>query len=221
VKILVTGGAGFIGSHVVDLLIQEGHQIIVVDDLSSGRPSNLNPSATFYHMDIRDPEMRKLLASEKPEVISHHAAQIDVRRSVADPLFDADVNILGSIRLVELAYQSGVRKFIHISSGGLFTANQSTCPVTRSTPFSHSAPMAPANSHSSFISIFTNRPMDWITLYCAILMFMGLARILMARQALLPSLLDRCCATSRYELMVAGNRFGILSMSPIVHALTF
>jgi len=118
VKILVTGGAGFIGSHVVDLLIQEGHQIIVVDDLSSGRPSNLNPSATFYHMDIRDPEMRKLLASEKPEVISHHAAQIDVRRSVADPLFDADVNILGSIRLAELAYQSGVRKFIHISSGG-------------------------------------------------------------------------------------------------------
>ena len=117
-KILVTGGAGFIGSHVVDLLIQEGHQVIVVDNLSSGRPSNLNPSASFYQMDIRDPEMRRLLAIEKPEIISHHAAQIDVRRSVADPLFDADVNILGSIRLAELAYQSGVRKFIHISSGG-------------------------------------------------------------------------------------------------------
>jgi len=90
--------------------------------------------------------MRKLLASEKPEVISHHAAQIDVRRSVADPLFDADVNILGSIRLVELAYQSGVRKFIHISSGGAVYGEPVYLPCDEKHPFSHSAPMAPANS---------------------------------------------------------------------------
>ena len=117
-KVLVTGGAGFIGSHVADQLIAAGHQVAVVDNLSTGRTSNLNPKATFYQLDIRSPEMREVFAKERPEVISHHAAQMDVRRSVADPLFDADVNILGSIKLAQLASEFKVRKFIHISSGG-------------------------------------------------------------------------------------------------------
>jgi UDP-glucose 4-epimerase len=117
-KILVTGGAGFIGSHVVDLLIESGHEVIVVDDLSTGRLSNLNPKARFYRLDIRSPELQAVFAQERPEVISHHAAQMDVRRSMVDPLFDADVNILGSIKLANLAREFGVRKFIHISSGG-------------------------------------------------------------------------------------------------------
>jgi UDP-glucose 4-epimerase len=117
-KILVTGGAGFIGSHVVDLLVESGHDVIVVDDLSTGRLSNLNPKARFYQLDIRSPEVREVFAQERPEVISHHAAQMDVRRSMDDPLFDADVNILGSIKLANLAREFGVRKFIHISSGG-------------------------------------------------------------------------------------------------------
>ena len=117
-KVLVTGGAGFIGSHVSDQLIAAGHQVVIVDNLSTGRVSNLNPRAVFYEMDIRSPELRKVFEQERPEVISHHAAQMDVRRSVADPIFDAEVNILGSIKLAQLAIEFGVRKFIHISSGG-------------------------------------------------------------------------------------------------------
>jgi UDP-glucose 4-epimerase len=117
-KVMVTGGAGFIGSHVVDILIEAGHDVIVVDDLSTGRRSNLNHKAKFYQADIRSPQMRDIFAAEKPEVISHHAAQMDVRRSMKEPLFDADVNILGSVKLLELAREFGTRKFIHISSGG-------------------------------------------------------------------------------------------------------
>ena len=117
-KIMVTGGAGFIGSHVTDLLIEKGHQVVVVDDLSTGRRTNLNPYAAFYEVDIRSSEMERVFAKEKPEVICHHAAQMNVRRSMDDPLFDADVNIIGSIKLAQLAIKNGTRKFIHISSGG-------------------------------------------------------------------------------------------------------
>jgi UDP-glucose 4-epimerase len=117
-KILVTGGAGFIGSHVVDHLIEAGHQVSILDNLASGHAENINPRATFYQMDIRDPAVEQVFSKERPEVISHHAAQIDVRRSVSDPVFDADVNILGSIKLAQLAIRYKVRKFIHISSGG-------------------------------------------------------------------------------------------------------
>ena len=117
-KIMVTGGAGFIGSHVTDMMIEAGYEVIVVDDLSTGRRSNLNPHATFYEVDIRSTEMERVFAQEKPEVICHHAAQMDVRRSMDDPLFDADINIIGSIKLAQLAIRHGTRKFIHISSGG-------------------------------------------------------------------------------------------------------
>jgi len=117
-KVLVTGGAGFIGSHVVDLLVDAGHEVVVVDDLSTGRFSNLNPKPKFYQVDIRSDAFRTVIEKERPEVISHHAAQMDVRRSVADPIFDADVNILGSIKLADHARDFGVRKVIHISSGG-------------------------------------------------------------------------------------------------------
>ncbi|MEX0787509.1 MAG: NAD-dependent epimerase/dehydratase family protein [Anaerolineales bacterium] len=95
--ILATGGAGFIGSYVVDLYLQEGHDVVVLDSLSTGRRSNLNQEARVYEMDIRDPAVRKVFERERPEVVNHHAAQMDVRRSVADPLFDAQVNILGSL----------------------------------------------------------------------------------------------------------------------------
>jgi UDP-glucose 4-epimerase len=117
-KVLVTGGAGFIGSHVVDQLVEAWHDVVVVDDLSTGRSSNLNPKAKFYQVDIRSEDIRAIFEEERPEVISHHAAQMDVRRSVADPVFDADVNVIGSIKLALLAVEFGVRKFIHISSGG-------------------------------------------------------------------------------------------------------
>lgn len=117
-KVLVTGGAGFIGSHVVDHYIDQGYEVVVVDDLSTGRISNLNPAAKFYQMDIRSPEIVEVFEKEKPDFVNHHAAQMDVRKSVADPLFDAGVNILGSIRLIELARIHGVKRFIYISTGG-------------------------------------------------------------------------------------------------------
>lgn len=117
-KILVTGGAGFIGSHVVDAYVAAGHQVVVVDDLSTGRRSNLNPEAKFYQVDIRSSELEAVFEKELPEIVNHHAAQMDVRRSVAEPLFDADVNVLGSIHLLELARRFEVRRFIYISTGG-------------------------------------------------------------------------------------------------------
>ena len=117
-KILVTGGAGFIGSHVVEQFISKGFEVVIVDDLSTGRESNLNPAATFYKMDIRDPELANVFAREMPDYVSHHAAQMDVRRSVAQPLFDADVNIMGSINVIECARKFQVKKFVYISSGG-------------------------------------------------------------------------------------------------------
>jgi len=118
VKILITGGAGFIGSHAVDLYIAQGHEVVVVDDLSTGRKANLNPAAHFYKCDIRDPQVEDIIRREQPQVINHHAAQMDVRYSVTHPLFDADVNVLGSLHLIELARQHGVKRFIYISSGG-------------------------------------------------------------------------------------------------------
>jgi UDP-glucose 4-epimerase len=117
-KILVTGGAGFIGSHVVDLFIAKGFEVVIVDNLSTGRESNLNPKATFYEMDIRDPGLMDVFTKEKPDYVSHHAAQMDVRRSVAQPLYDAEINILGSINVIECARASNVKKFVYISSGG-------------------------------------------------------------------------------------------------------
>jgi UDP-glucose 4-epimerase len=117
-KILVTGGAGFIASHVVDAYVAAGHEVVIVDDLSTGRRSNLNPAAKFYQLDIRDPKLAEVFAAERPQVVNHHAAQMDVRRSVVDPLFDADVNVRGSIHLLELARQYGVARVIYISTGG-------------------------------------------------------------------------------------------------------
>ncbi|MCI0395968.1 MAG: NAD-dependent epimerase/dehydratase family protein [Chloroflexi bacterium] len=117
-KVLVTGGAGFIGSHVVDLYLENGYEVVVVDNLSTGRLANLNPTATFYNMDIRSPRLGELFDQERPDFVSHHAAQIDVRRSVADPGYDAEVNIIGSINLLECARRYETQHFIYISSGG-------------------------------------------------------------------------------------------------------
>jgi UDP-glucose 4-epimerase len=117
-KVLVTGGAGFIGSHVVDTYIDHGYEVVVVDDLSTGRMSNLNPAASFYQMDIRSPRLAEVFAKERPDFVNHHAAQMNVRRSVDDPLFDADVNIRGSINLIECARNSKIKRFVYISTGG-------------------------------------------------------------------------------------------------------
>ena len=117
-KILVTGGAGFIGSNIVDTYINAGHDVVVVDNLATGFERNLNPKARFYEVDICDASLDDVFAKEKPEAVSHLAAQIDVRRSLQEPTFDARVNILGSINLLECAVKHKVGKFLFASTGG-------------------------------------------------------------------------------------------------------
>ncbi len=117
-KILVTGGAGFIGSHVVDAYLEAGHQVVIVDDLSTGKKENLNPKAKFYQMDILDDKLQHLMQDEHIEVVNHHAAQIKVKASLEDPYFDVKVNVLGSVLLLDLCRRAGVKKVIYASSGG-------------------------------------------------------------------------------------------------------
>jgi UDP-glucose 4-epimerase len=133
-RILVTGGAGFIGSHVVDRFLEAGHEVIVVDNLSTGRRVNLNPRAKFYEVDIGSRALEEVFEREKPEVVDHHAAQVDVRRSMADPIFDAQVNVLGSLNLLECARAYGVRKFLYISSGGAIYGEPVSLPCTEEHP---------------------------------------------------------------------------------------
>jgi UDP-glucose 4-epimerase len=139
-KILVTGGAGFIASHVVDSFVQAGHQVVIVDNLSSGRRENLNPKATFYQLDIRSPELAQVFEQEHPDVVDHHAAQIDVRRSVAEPVYDAEVNILGTLNLIQNAVKHEVKKFIYISSGGAAYGEPEYLPCDENHPIK---PMSP------------------------------------------------------------------------------
>jgi len=139
-RVLVTGGAGFIGSHVVDALIQSGHEVIVVDDLSSGRRSNINPKAKFYQVDIRSQELGSIFEQERPEYVNHHAAHISVRHSVSDPAYDASTNILGSINLLECCKSYGVRKIIYASSVAIYgEPEQLPCnenhPIRPSSPY--------------------------------------------------------------------------------------
>ena len=118
-KALVTGGAGFIASHVVDGYLQRGLDVAVVDDLSRGSLNNLNPNARFYKADIRDYEaMRNIFAKERPDYLNHHAAQMDLRRAVYEPVFDAETNIIGSIHLLNLAAEFKTKRIVYASSGG-------------------------------------------------------------------------------------------------------
>ena len=117
-KILVTGGAGFIGSNVVDGFIEKGHSVVVVDNLFTGKRENINKFAAFYETDIRSPEIENIIKKERPDIINHHAAQISIPASVENPDFDADVNIKGFINILEASRKNGVKKVIFISSGG-------------------------------------------------------------------------------------------------------
>lgn len=143
-RTLVTGGAGFIGSHVVDQLLEHGHCVSVIDDLSSGRSENLasHPQVDLVEADIRGEELEGIVDKLRPEVIFHLAAQIDVRKSVEDPLLDARTNILATINLAEAARKAGVRKIVHTSSGGSIYGTPSEFPVDESFPVDPHSPYA-------------------------------------------------------------------------------
>ena len=139
-KVLVTGGAGFIGSHVADAHLERGDRVWVVDDLSSGRLDNVPPDAGFHRMDIGDPEVGELIRDVGFDLINHHAAQIDVRRSVADPLLDARANILGLVNILEAARQAGTRRVVFVSSGGVVYGEPEVLPTPESAPKSPLSP---------------------------------------------------------------------------------
>jgi UDP-glucose 4-epimerase len=133
-RVLVTGGAGFIGSHVVDACIAAGYDVAVVDNLSTGRMANLNPAARFYEIDIRSDDLDAVFRQEKPDIVNHHAAQMSVPDSVRDPKFDADVNVLGFLNLMECAIRHQVKKTIFISSGGAIYGEADIYPTPGTYP---------------------------------------------------------------------------------------
>lgn len=140
-KILLTGGAGFIGSHVADAYVAAGHDVAIIDDLSRGSEKNVPAQARFYRGDILDRDfVEKVFAGEKPNAVNHHAAQMDVRRGVREPIFDASVNILGSINLLELAITHEAQRFVYISSAGAAYGEPNKMPVPEDYPINPITP---------------------------------------------------------------------------------
>jgi len=133
-KVVVTGGAGFIGSHVCDRLVESGHEVHAIDDLSSGPRANLAARVRLHVLDIRSPQAAQLVLGEQPQALFHLAAQMDVRRSVADPSFDADVNLRGFLNLLESAVKAGTRRVIFSSTGGAIYGEQDAFPAAESHP---------------------------------------------------------------------------------------
>ena len=139
-KILITGGAGFIGSNIQDAYISLGHQVAVMDSLYSGTRKNLNPQAKFFECDIRSPQADEAIADFKPDILSLHAAQMDVRKSVEDPKFDCEVNGLGMLNLLEAGRKNGVKKIIFASSGGAVYGEQEYFPADEKHPTNPASP---------------------------------------------------------------------------------
>lgn len=154
-KILVTGGAGFIGSHIVDAYIKLGHSVVIIDDLSTGDIKNINPNATFVKDDIKNPELEQVFRKFEFDVVNHHAAQINVRRSLDDPLFDAEVNIIGSLNLLNLSAKYRVKKFIFSSSGGAIYGEPDNYPITEDFPIEPLSPYGVAKfTVEHYIKVF-------------------------------------------------------------------
>lgn len=149
-KILVTGGAGFIGSNVVDGYVREGHQVGVVDNLYTGKKANINPKAKFYPLDIRSKEIDTLMEKERPDVLNHHAAQISVPISVADPVLDAEINLKGLLNLLENAVKYDVKKIIFISSGGAIYGEATQYPTSEGYPPTPLSPYAVSKFASEY-----------------------------------------------------------------------
>jgi len=138
-KVLVTGGAGFIGSHIVDLLVEDNCRVAVVDDLSTGSFENVNAGVNFYHLKVEEGGLEEAVAREKPEVVLHQAAQVDVQRSLREPLADAEINILGSVNLLEACRRHGVGKVVYASSAAVY-GNPAYLPVDEAHPVAPQSP---------------------------------------------------------------------------------
>jgi len=139
-NILVTGGAGFIGSNIAETLLQEGHTVDIVDDLSSGIEENIPKDAAFYKVDISSPEFKKIFTERKYDCICHHAAQIDVRSSVQDPILDNRINVLGSIRTIQMCINYRIPRYIFASSGGAVYGEQKHFPADEEHPTNPDSP---------------------------------------------------------------------------------
>ena len=146
-KIVVTGGAGFIASHVVDAYIELGHEVIVVDDLSAGKGANINSRARAIDLNVASPDFTSLILQERPEVLNHHAAQVSPRHSVSDPINDATRNIIGSINVIEAARQAEVGKVIYVSSGGAIYGEPQQLPCPEEHPIRPDSPYG-ASKHT-------------------------------------------------------------------------
>lgn len=133
-RVVVTGGAGFIASHVAEAYLSRGDDVWVVDDLSSGKRSNVPGAARFVEMDVRDPRLRDLFREIRPHLVNHHAAQIDVRVSVADPAKDAGINVLGLLNVAEAALEVGTRRVVFVSSGGVVYGEPEVIPTPETAP---------------------------------------------------------------------------------------
>jgi UDP-glucose 4-epimerase len=157
VKILLTGAAGFIASHVADAYVNAGHEVVILDDLSRGSRRNINPKSRFYECDIRDrEEVTKIFLLEKPTIVNHHAAQMDVRRGVREPLFDAQVNILGSVNLIEAAVANGAKRFIYAATAGAGYGEPKEIPVPEDYPMNPITPYG-ISKHTVEHYLFTFR----------------------------------------------------------------
>ena len=150
-KVLVTGGAGFIGSHVVDGLIAAGHEVSVLDNLSTGNRRHLNPKATLYEVDLRSPDLADIFDQVRPELVNHHAAHAEVRESVEDPVYDADVNILGSLNLFQQCVRTNVRKVLFISSGGACYGEPIALPCAEDHPI---RPLSPYGAAKAAVELY-------------------------------------------------------------------
>ncbi|MEM4590210.1 MAG: NAD-dependent epimerase/dehydratase family protein [Candidatus Micrarchaeia archaeon] len=166
-KILVTGGAGFIGSNLVDALIRKKHEVIVLDNLSTGKIENINKKAVFYNIDLRDIlKLKSLFEKERPEIVYHLAAQINVRRSIKDPFYDESVNIAGSLNLLECCKDYGINRIIYSSSGGAVYGEPNKLPAPEEheiKPLSHYG--ASKFAVESYLSVYNSiYGLDYITL---------------------------------------------------------
>ena len=138
--ILITGGAGFIGSHLADGFLADGHRVLVLDSLVTGRRENVPAGATFLHRDLREAGLAEILRAERVEIVDHHAAQANVRISVENPLIDAEANVLGSLHLIQACRHAGVRKLLFASSGGTVYGEQSVFPCDETHPARPTSP---------------------------------------------------------------------------------